>query len=163
MDIKIQHFVMNNRAAVNEFADTFAAKPGYSYSQVFKAWAWIEKHWSEDVLTKMQKETVRRKQVALARQIDHFDEMSMREFRHAIEKLTDYKVCVNGGKAYLHIYNWLYKCGKRTCYRCHNYYISIGQNFVRTEENAKMIAAKCLEFAKIENYGQNETIPVEKF
>lgn len=163
MDNKIEQFVINNRAAVNEFADTFAHKRGYSHSQALKAYAWIEKHWSEDVLTKMQKETVRRKQIALAKQIEHFDEMSVIEFRRKIEALTEHKVCVNGGKAYLHIYNWLFKEGKKTCYRCHNYYISIGQNFARTEDNAKMIADKCLEFAKIENYGQNETIPVEKF
>lgn len=163
MDKKIEQFIINNRAAVNEFADTFAHKRGYSHSQALKAYAWIEKNWSDNVLTKMQKETIRRQQNSLVKQLDHLGEMSIREFRHAIEKLTDNKVCVNGGKAYLHIYNWLFKDGKKTCYRCHNYYISIGQNFSRTEENAKMIADKCMKFAAIENYGQNETIPVEKF
>ena len=90
-------------------------------------------------------------------------DMSMIEFRRLIEKLTERKVCVNGGKAYLHIYNWLYKDGKKTRYRTDNYYISVGQNLPRTEENARMIAAKCLEFAKIENYGYKSEIPVEKF
>lgn len=163
MDNKIEQFIINNRAAVNEFADTFAHKRGYSHSQALKAYAWIEKHWSGDVLTKMQKETIRRQQNTLVKQLDHLGEMSIREFRSKIEALTEHKVCVNGGKAFLHIYNWLFKNGKKTCYRCHNYYISIGQNFARTEENAKMIADKCMKFAAIENYGQNETIPVEKF
>lgn len=163
MDNKIEQFINNNRAAVNEFANTFAYKRGYSHSQALKAYAWIEKHWSEDVLTKMQKETVRRNNNMLSKTLDHLGEMTMREFRHAIEKLTDNKVCVNGGKAYLHIYNWLFKEGKKTCYRTHNYYIAVGCNCQRTMEQAQVIAAKCLEFAKIENYGQNEEVPVEKF
>jgi hypothetical protein len=116
----------------------------------------------KDMHQTLMKEVIRRESILNKRMIMHCDEMDIREFRHKIEELTDNKVCVNGGKAYLHIYNWLYKDGKRTRYRCNNYYISIGVNSTRTEEFAKEIAAKCLEYAKIENYGQ-ELVAVEKF
>jgi hypothetical protein len=164
--IKIDKFIVDNREQVMRLTKTYELKDGYGSYQSLQAYKWVKNHYSEDhdaLRRLMFKVTAQRENVKLGRTIDHFGEMTMREFKYKLMELTSNKVCVNGGKAYLHIYNWYYKNGKKTCYRTSNYYITIGQNFNRTEENAKMIAAKCLEFAAIENYGQNEKVPVEKF
>lgn len=162
----IDNFINNNKTIFTDLANSYEVKVGYGLHQYSMAKQFIEKHYTEDsdkLCKVIYKEITRRNNNKLSKTLDHLGEMTMREFRHAIEKLTDNKVCVNGGKAYLHIYNWLFKEGKKTCYRTHNYYIAVGSNCQRTMEQAKVIAAKCLEFAKIENYGQNEEVPVEKF
>ena len=163
----VERFKFYNKDLFDRLANTYVTPKGHAgLWREIKADKFITKHYTSDH-TELQRiifnEVVRRENNKLSNIIDHMDEMSMIEFRRLIEKLTEHKVCVNGGKAYLHIYNWLYKNGKKTNYRTDNYYISVGQNLQRTEENAKMIAAKCLEFAKIENYGYKTKIPVEKF
>ena len=166
MNTAIKTFIDNNKAIYCELANTYTKKSGYSLHQYIMAEQFITKHYTEDnakLCKIIYKEITRRKNNSIIKELDHLGEMTMREFRHLIEKLTDNKVCVNGGKAYLHIYNWLFKDGKKTCYRTHNYYISVGCNCPRTIEQAQVIANKCLEFAKIENYGQNEEVSVEKF
>lgn len=164
--IEIDKFVAENRDQVMRLAKTYEQKDGYGSYQSLQAYKWVKNHYAEDhsaLRRLMFKVTAQRENVKLGRTIDHFGEMSMRDFKYKIMELTSNKVCVNGGKAYLHIYNWYFKNGKKTCYRTCNYYITIGQNFNRTEENAKLIAEKCLKFASIENYGQNEKVPVEKY
>ncbi len=163
---EVDVYIRNNSELVQRLAKTYEKRIGYGSWQESQAYKFIYKNYTgdTDALTKkIFKAVVSRENSKLCNTIDHMNDMSMIEFRRLIEKLTEYKVCVNGGKAYLHIYNWLYKYGKKTNYRTDNYYISVGQNLQRTEENAKMIATKCLEFAKIENYGYKTKIPVEKF
>lgn len=163
---KVDDFICNNRDLFQRLAKTYEKRSGFGAWQESKAITFIHKNYSDDhaaLSKKIFKTIVSRENSKLSNTIDHLTDMSMIEFRRLIEKLTEHKVCVNGGKAYLHIYNWLYKDGKKTNYRTDHYYISVGQNLQRTEENAKMIAAKCLEFAKIENYGNKVEIPVEKF
>lgn len=163
---EIDNYIRNNAKLVERLADTYERRSGYGSWRESQAYKFIKKNYTGDteaLSKKIFKTIVSRENSKLSNTIDHMDDMSMIEFRRLIEKLTERKVCVNGGKAYLHIYNWLYKDGKKTNYRTDHYYISVGQNLQRTEENAKMIAAKCLEFAKIENYGNKIEIPVEKF
>ena len=163
---EIDNYIRNNSDLYVRLAKTYEKRSGYGSWQDHQAYKFVNKNYNGDIeaLTKkIFKVVASRENSKLNNTIDHMDDMSMIEFRRLIEKLTERKVCVNGGKAYLHIYNWLYKDGKKTRYRTDNYYISVGQNLPRTEENARMIAAKCLEFAKIENYGYKSEIPVEKF
>lgn len=162
----IENYIRENIELVTRLANTYEDRAGYGSWKTRQARHFINKNYTEDhaVLTKkIYKTVVSRENSKLSNTIDHMTDMSMIEFRRRIETLTERKVCVNGGKAYLHIYNWLYKGGKKTRYRTDHYYISVGQNMPRTEENAQMIATKCLEFAKIENYGNKVEIPVEKF
>ena len=163
---EINNFIHNNKDLCDRLAKTYEKRNGYGGWQESQMRGFINKNYNGDIeafTKKLFKIVVSRENSKLNNTIDHMCDMSMIEFRRLIEKLTEHKVCVNGGKAYLHIYNWLYKDGKKTNYRTDHYYISVGQNLQRTEENAKMIAAKCLEFAKIENYGNKVEIPVEKF
>ena len=163
---EIDNYIRANAKLVERLSDTYETRGGYSSWQESQSYKFINKNWNGDteaLTKKIFKTIVSRENSKLNNTINHIDDMSMIEFRRAIEKLTEHKVCVNGGKAYLHIYNWLYKDGKKTRYRTDNYYISVGQNLPRTEENARMIAKKCLEYSKIENYGYKTEIPVEKF
>lgn len=163
---EISDYVRDNVELFNRLANTYEKRNGYGGWQESQAYKFISKNYNGDreaLSKKIFKAVASRENSKLRNTIDHMCDMSMNEFRHLIEKLTERKVCVNGSKAYLHIYNWLYKDGKKTRYRTDNYYISVGQNLSRTEENARMIAAKCLEYAKIENYGYKTEIPVEKF
>lgn len=163
---EIDNYIHNNTDLCLRLAKTYEKHHGYSSWLSHQVYKFIDKNYTGDteaLTKKIFKTVVSRENSKLRNTIDHLTDMSMIEFRRLIEKLTEHKVCVNGGKAYLHIYNWLYKDGKKTNYRTDHYYISVGQNLQRTEENAKMIAAKCLEFAKIENYGNKVEIPVEKF
>lgn len=162
----VDFYILTNRDLYIRLAATYEKRCGYGSWQEHQARKFIVKNYNGDteaLTKKIFKTIVSRENSKLNNTIDHMTDMSMIEFRHLIEKLTEHKVCVNGGKSYLHIYNWFYKNGKKTNYRTDNYYISVGQNLERTEENAKMIAAKCLEFAKIENYGYKAEVPVEKF
>lgn len=163
---EIDNYIRNNKDLCDRLAKTYEKRNGYGSWQESQMRGFINKNYNGDIeafTKKLFKTVVSRENSKLNNIIDHMTDMSMIEFRRLIERLTEHKVCVNGGKAYLHIYNWLYKDGKKTNYRTDHYYISVGQNLQRTEENAKMIAAKCLEFAKIENYGNKVEIPVEKF
>lgn len=163
---EIDNYIRANTKLVERLSDTYETRSGYCSWQEYQSYKFINKNYNgdtEELTKKIFKTIVRRENSKLNNVIDHIDDMSMIEFRRLIENLTEHKVCVNGGKAYLHIYNWLYKDGKKTNYRTDHYYISVGQNLQRTEENAKMIAAKCLEYAKIENYGYKTEIQVEKF
>ena len=163
---EIDDYIRSNKDLYQRLMKTYEKRNGYSGWQEHQARQFINKNYKGDAeafTKKLFKTVVSRENNKLSNTIDHLTDMSMIEFRRLIEKLTEHKVCVNGGKAYLHVYNWLYKDGKKTNYRTDHYYISVGQNLQRTEENAKMIAAKCLEFAKIENYGNKVEIPVEKF
>lgn len=163
---EIDNYIRNNKDLCDRLAKTYEKRNGYGSWQESQMRRFINNNYTGDIeafTKKLFKTVVSRENSKLNNTIDHLTDMSMIEFRRLIEKLTEHKVCVNGGKAYLHIYNWLYKDGKKTNYRTDHYYISVGQNLQRTEENAKMIAAKCLEFAKIENYGNKVEIPVEKF
>lgn len=163
---EIDNYIRANVKLCERLADTYERRSGYGSWRESQAYKFVKKNYNGDteaLTKKIFKTIVSRENSKLSNTIDHLGDMSMIEFRRLIEKLTERKVCVNGGKAYLHIYNWLYKDGKKTNYRTDHYYISVGQNLQRTEENAKMIAAKCLEFAKIENYGNKVEIPVEKF
>lgn len=163
---EIDNYIRANAKLVERLSDTYETRSGYGSWQESQSYKFINKNYNGDteaLTKKIFKTIVSRENSKLNNTIDHMEDMSMIEFRHLIEKLTDHKVCVNGGKAYLHIYNWLYKDGKKTRYRTDNYYISVGQNLPRTEENARMIATKCLEYSKIENYGYKTEIPVEKF
>lgn len=162
----VDFFILTNKDLCDRLANTYEKRSGYGSWQESQAYKFISKNYNGDteaLTKKIFKTVVSRENSKLTNTIDHMTDMSMIEFRRLIEKLTEHKVCVNGGKSYLHIYNWFYKNGKKTNYRTDNYYISVGQNLARTEENAKMIADKCLEFAKIENYGYKAEVPVEKF
>jgi hypothetical protein len=163
---EIDNYIRTNKDLCDRLAKTYEKRNGYGSWQESQMRQFINKNYKGDAeafTKKLFKTVVSRENSKLRNTIDHLTDMSMIEFRRLIEKLTEHKVCVNGGKSYLHIYNWYFKNGERTRYRTDNYYISVGQNLPRTEENAKMIAAKCLEFAKIENYGYKAEIPVEKF